>query len=183
MFYEKLVRDKFCSGVLLLLLLVCVASASSCAKPALDLPKDILGVAVGMDKAAADARLREIAKFDREERDRKQVWHLKDNSRFNTLAVAFDDENHVRYIAGIFNESGANKMHYADVGDLSRSQQDVSQGNYKYVWDAAASGATPSYQVILRGNKPDYPMVLTLNKTGGRSEEEEEREREERKGK
>lgn len=183
MFYEKIVRDKSCLGVLLLLLLVCGA-ASSCAKSALNLPKDILGVAVGMDKASAEARLREIAKFDREERDHKQVWHLKDDSRFNTLAVGYDAENRVRYVAGIFNESGANKMRYADVGDLSRSQQEVSQGSYKYVWDAAASGASPAYQVILLGNKPEYPMVLTLNKTGvSDSEEEEEREREERNGK
>ena len=164
-------------SVFAIALLMTIQCATKSA-PATDLPKDILGISVGMSKDDAQKHLQEIAKFERSEDKEQQVWRLKENSRFVLLSVGYDLENKVRYVAGITNENGSQKLRYNDVGDLSKSQQNVSQGNYKYIWDVPESSNSPAYQVISHGNKPDYSMILTLIKSGAENiDEEEERER------
>ncbi len=145
--------------------------------PAPELPKDIAGISVGMNKDNAQKLLPEIAVFERSEDKGQQVWRLKDNSRFVLLTLGYDGENKVRYVAAITNEKGSRKLRYADVGDLSRSQQNVSQGNYEYIWEVPENRDLPAYQVISHGNNPEYSMILTLKKTGTEDPEEEERER------
>ncbi len=162
----------------LLILAALLLTLIGCANKSLaGLPKDILGIGVGMGKTDAQKRLEEIAVFERSEDKGQQVWRLKDTSQFIILSVGYDAENKVRYVAGITNENGTRKLSYADVGDLNSSKQNVSPGNYEYIWDVPETPAHPAYQVVAHGNKPEYSMLLTLKKTGGQDPDEEERER------
>ena len=166
--------------VKLLILAVCLSTITGCSnKSSAALPKDISGISVGMNKTDAQKRLEEIAVFERsEDKDGgQQVWRLKDTSQFVILSVGYDKENKVRYVAGITNENGSHKLKYTDVGDLDSSKQNVSQGNYEYIWDVPESSNFPAYQVISHGNKPEYSMLLTLKKIGGEDPDEDEDER------
>lgn len=167
-------------GIFVVVLLITIQCTTKSA-PAPELPNNISGIKLGMSKEDAQKHLQEIADFERSENRGQQVWRLKDNSRFVLLTIGYDSENKIRYVAGITNDKGSQKLRYADVGDLSKSQQNVSQGNYEYIWDVPESQNSSAYQVISLGNKPDFSMILTLKKTGAENSEEEEKEERERK--
>ena len=168
-----------CKVCLFAVLTLCLFPLWSCStKSFADLPKDILGISVGMSKADAQRQLKEIAVFDRSEVRGQEVWRLKDTSRFVLLTVGYDADNTVHHVAGIVNEKGSQKLKYTDVGNLSDSKQNVSTGNYEYIWDVPEKNGLPAYQVISNGNKPEYSMILTLKKAGADKTEKEEEERE-----
>ncbi len=60
------------------LLLSLLLTMSQCARGRrVELPRDILGIYVGMKREDAKRRLEEIAKFERYELKRQEVWKMK----------------------------------------------------------------------------------------------------------
>lgn len=161
MSYGKNIRGRF---RLLVILFALVVSASACAKPAANLPKDILGVSVGMSKDDAERRLREIAKFMREDGGREQVWSLNNNPNFDYLAVGYDKEKLVRYVTAIVKPKDAQPFFFKDVGDLTKAKKEVTGPNYRYSWEIAANGKQPAYTVIAQGANADSLSLYSLKK-------------------
>jgi len=77
------------------------------AKIAPNLPKDILGISVGMNKADAQRRLEEIATFESEGRKVGQLWRLKNDPHFSSVAVDYDKENRVRFVTAFVEKTTA----------------------------------------------------------------------------
>lgn len=171
-FIEKNVGKKIKSAVLLLSLFV----FAQCAKPAPELPKDILGIGIGMNRDDAQKRLTEIAEFGRDEEKRQQVWQLKNDPNFDSLFVGYDRNNRVRYVTVVAKEGG--KTRYTDIGNLEAAQKQIAQPNQRYVWEVAARDDAPAYQVIVYGNKPEYLNLFSLKRAAQDFvDEDDEKER------
>ncbi len=177
-------RYKLIKFILLIVLLVTILQCSN--KTVAELPKNILGISVGMNKDDAERRLREIGKFSRDEVKQQQVWSVRDDPHFGSVAVGYDNDNRVRYIAGIAKAKGGEPMRFSQVGDVSAAKAEIVEPNHKYVWEVPEKNGNPAHTVIAQGNNADYLAMLTFvnsaSKNEGDEEEEEERkEREERK--
>lgn len=162
---------------------VIILTMLSCArKTASDnnLPKDILGISVGMDKNEAHDHLKEIGKLIREEQKNQEVWVLKDGSRFGHLAVGFTKENLVRYVTAIAKPNGETAMKPSEIGSLDNAKQEKDAQNYRYVWEVAAQSKRPAYLITAQGNQPENLSLYTMSASGSDKSSEEEEEREER---
>ena len=148
-------------------------------KTAKNLPHDILGINVGMNKAEVQKRLEEIAVFDKDERKNQQVWKMKDASRFSHIAVGYDKENEIRYItAFVDKESVKEKIRFTEVGDISTAKQEILEPHYRYIWQVPADGGKPAYEVNIYGDNPEFVTNYTLSKIYKPDELKEESEEE-----
>ncbi|MGI8788879.1 MAG: hypothetical protein ACR2HG_14145 [Pyrinomonadaceae bacterium] len=139
--------------------------ANKATNSAVVLPKDILGLSVGMSKADADRRLREIADFERDEEKNQQLWRLKNDAHFSEMAVGYDKENRVRYITMFVDAATAKeRIRFSDVGDTSRAKQEIMPPHYRYIWEVPASDGNPAYFVNIYGDNPDSVTIYTLNR-------------------
>lgn len=166
----------------LCVLIVVVSAMTQCAvKPASELPKDILGISIGMKKDAAEPRLKEIAKLARLDRNRQQVWTLKSDARFGYLAVSYDKEDRIRYVTAFAKGVDATPVAPGEIGDISAAKQDMVAPNYRYTWQVAADGDKPAYEVVAQGSKPEslayYSLSLPPDQYSDKDEEEEEKEK------
>ena len=166
-------RKKIQSGILILLLFVITQCAP---KSASELPKDILGISIGMSKNDAQKRLEEIALFERDEEKKQQIWRLKNDPRFSELAVGYDKENNLRYITLFVDKATAKeRIRFTDVGDLSKSRKEIIEPHYRYIWEIAASEGKPAYYVNIYGDEPEFLTMFTLSeKVQPRKSEEED---------
>jgi len=156
--------------------LLTVTQCATKAVPAPDLPKDILGIRVGMGRDDAQRRLEEIAQFLREDRKTGQLWRLKDDSRFNHIAVAYDRDKKIRFVT-VFVEKTTVKerMRFSDVGDLSIAEKQVTGPHSNYFWDVPAGAGNPAYRILVYGNEPEFLTIYSLSKNikSDKSEEKE----------
>lgn len=140
-------------------------TVTQCAsKTAPDLPKDILGINIGMNKEDAEQRLREIGKFERADRKRQQVWSLRNNPHFVYLSIGYDENDQVRYVTAIAKPKGGQPMRYSDVGDISTAKKEIVEPNYRYIWQVPANENALSYHVIVQGTQPEVLSLYTLSK-------------------
>lgn len=147
--------------VVLLTTLQCTAKS----EPASDLPKDILGISVGISKADAQKRLEEIAVFERDERKNQQVWKMKDNSRFGNIAVGYDKDERIRYVTGFVDKDAVKeKIRFTDVGDLSKAKQEILEPHYRYIWEVPATENNLAYFVNIYGDNRDFVTTYSLAK-------------------
>jgi len=160
--------------------IVILLTLTQCAKRvASDLPKDILGISVGMDKAEAQKRLEEIAQFESEDRETGQLWRLKNDPHFNNIAVAYDANNQIRFVTALVEKATAKeRMRFSDVGDLSVARKEVVGAHNKYFWDVPASENKPDYRIFAYGNEPEFLTIyshsnLSLSKNEKPSESKE----------
>ena len=150
---------------------------ANCANTSAKLPQDISGISIGMEKAAAEQRLSEIAVFEREESKRQQIWRVKDDARFNYIAVGYDEKNQIRYVtAFVDKETEKEKIHFSDVGDLTRAKAEIVAPFHRYIWEVATNEGKPAYQVIVNGDNAEFVTIYSLNKmlTPGEAQETED---------
>ena len=166
-------------GQLVLVLCVCItiAAMAQCAnhsQSAVNLPRDILGISVGMNKQDASRRLEEIAVFERGERKRQQVWKMKDASRYSHVAVGYDEKDHIRYITAFVDTALAKeRIRFSDLGDLSKAKKEIVEPHHRYTWEAPAIEGKPAYFVIAYGSEPEFLSSCSLSKRTTTEESEE----------
>lgn len=102
MFIKKLTIKTIKSSFFVVVLPTALQCLAKC-KRASDLPKDILGISVGMSKDESQKCLQEIVNSERSEDKGEQVWRLKNSSSFMILVVGYDSKNNISYIAGVAN--------------------------------------------------------------------------------
>lgn len=135
---------------------------------------DVLGVKIGMSKADAIKRLKEIGRLEKEEKKQQEVWAIDSEPHYSYVIIAFDKENdNVRYITAKARENGS-RVRYADVLDIDKSRQTNSANNYKYVQEIPGSLFAYGYSKLASGTDPDYLTYFSLKKTDSSGEESEE---------
>jgi len=145
------------------------------AKVAPDLPKDILGMSIGMNKADAQPRLQEIATLESEGRKVGQLWKLKNDPHFSSLAVAYDKENRVRFITAFVEKTVAKeKIKFAEVGDLTKAKAEIVEPHYRYIWEVPAESDQVAYVVNVYGDNPEFLQTYSLSKTNQSDKVEEQ---------
>lgn len=146
-----------------------LAGIQCATKPAVEPPKDILGISMGMAKADAQKRLEEIAVFERDDRRQQQVWKLKDDSRYSNLALGYDKNDQIRYIT-VFASSAENRIRFSEVGDLSAAKEEITKPHYKYTWTVPESERNPAYVVTAYGTEPEFLLSYSLMRITTNSE-------------
>jgi hypothetical protein len=140
-----------------------VVLMTQCATKSAQLPRDIFGIYIGMDKAAAEQRLSEIAVFQTDARKRQQVWRLKEVGRFESVAVGYDAKGAVRYVTAFANSAeGAERLRFTDVGDLQKARAEIVEPHFRYIWDAPATDGRTAYMVNIYGDNPEFVTVYAL---------------------
>lgn len=166
--------------------MIAVLAVSQCAvkstpelKSAAALPRDILGISVGMNKDGADVRLREIGKLIRLEKKRQEVWTLKSDPRYGHLIVGYDKENKIRYVTAVAKSTDATPVSPSEIGSLADAKQETVQSSYKYVWQVPAREDKPAYEVTVRGDQPGslskFSLSTVVDENAAKEEEEEEK--------
>ena len=123
--------------------------------------KEILGISIGMNHAAALARLEKIGRREKQERKQQEVWTLNHDPRFSHLIVAFTKGyTEVRYVTAKARD-GAH-VRYQDVMDLTKAKQKGALNNNRYVLEVPASGARPGYLVIAQGADPNFLTYFSI---------------------
>lgn len=171
MFKQKNAGKTLVSSILLGILLTATQCAVKTAAPSL--PKDILGVGIGMTRENAEQRLREIGKFVRDEDKAQQVWLLNNNPNFGHVAIGYDRNNQVRYITAIAKPKDGQPLFFKDVGDLTAAKHDVAGPNHRYAWEVAANENNSGYTVIAQGLNPDFLSLYTLSKPSNPQQKDE----------
>ncbi len=157
-----------------LCLAVFLLSMANCApRQTVELPKDILGIRVGMSKEEAQKRLEEISEFERDERKQQQIWRLKNDAHYSHIAIGYDKSNQVRYLTA-FADSSKKRVRFSDIGDLSSAKQEITNPHYKYTWEIPASGENPAYFVSAYGTESEFLSSCSLMKTSAGNETEKE---------
>jgi hypothetical protein len=108
---------------------------------------EVLGVRLGMGRAAARARLATLGVLEREERKRQEVWRLRDR-RFSHLLVGFDARGTVRYATAVARTKGA-PVAYASVGPVAAAVTTELPGHRQLQWEGALEGGR--YLVVVHG--------------------------------
>lgn len=179
MVLKKLTTKLLRLSVFIVFLLVTTQCAPNSAAIS-DLPDNILGIKLGMNRKDAENRLKEIGKFSRDEAKNQQIWSLNDDPHFGYLTLGYDKENQVRYVAAIAKPKGGKLMRFDEVGNLKAAKEEVVGSFHRYIWEVPARDENSSYSVIAQGNTSDYLSMFTLTKPQEKDDEEEERERKER---
>jgi len=144
-------------SVCLLLVVSAVASAASG-----KLRPEIMGIALGMNRDDAQARLKSMGSLEKEERKRQEVWALRD-PRISHLLVGYDEEFRVRYVTAIARQGGP-RIRYQEVADVKHAQRMQSQGALKFTWEVAERRGQFGYVMIARGRDPQYLDSYSVKK-------------------
>ena len=140
-----------------------------CTRRETALPVDLLGIRVGMSRTDAIKRLEEIAVLETELKKRQQLWNLKDDPHFLSLAIGYSPDERVRYITAFTEKAkvkAKEKIMFTDVGDISKAKQEITGPHFKYIWDVPASDGAPAYQVVLYGDQKDFVSFYSLVELG-----------------
>lgn len=131
-----------------------------------ELPDDLLGLRIGMDKTAATKRLEQIASPESTHRKAGNLWRLKNDPRFDSIAVAFDKENKVRFVTGFVEKSKAReRIRFSEVGDLTKAKKEIVEQHHRFVWEVPASDKQPAYSVNVYGDNAEFVTIYSLVKT------------------
>ena len=115
---------------------------------------EILGVALGVSREAAQAKLKTIGRLEKEERKRQEVWAVND-PRVSHILIGYDPEYRVRYITAIA-RAGGPRIRYQEVVDVKHAERLNYQGNYKFTLEAGARRGQSAYVTIAHGRDPQY---------------------------
>ena len=149
------------------------------AKIAPDLPKDVLGISLGMSKADTQLQLEKIATLESEGRKVGQLWKLKNDPHFSSLAVAYDKDNRVRFVTAFVEKTEAKeKIKFAEVGDLTKATAEIIEPHYRYIWEVSADGDKAAYVVNVYGDNSEFIQTYTLVKKINSNTVQEEEEME-----
>lgn len=146
--------------VCVLLLGVGVSASAAPGKPR----PEIMGIALGMSREDAQARLKSLGSLEKEDRKRQEVWAIKD-PRVSHLLVGYDMEYRVRYVTAIARAGGI-RIRYQDVADLKKAEQVHSQGIHKFTWEVAERRGQFAYVMTARGRDATYLDSYSVKKLG-----------------
>jgi len=160
--FNKAILKTLSSGISIMLLL---AMTQCTAKTAPALPTDLLGISIGMNKADTQRRLEEIATFESKGRKVGQLWKLKNDPHFSSIAVDYDKEDRVRFVTAFVEETTAKeKIKFTDVGDLTKAKAEIVEPHYRYIWEILSEGEEAAYTVNVYGDNPEFVETYTLAK-------------------
>ncbi len=140
--------------------------------------RDILGIRLSMRKSNTDARLQEIRAFLRPDRNREEVWELRD-SCFSHIIIGFDKDGELRFVTAVARQGpDAKRIPYSGIGALEAAQQIGKPAfkNFYYQWKLPREGAEPETIVIARGREPDFLATYSLKRSDndlGRAKEDD----------
>lgn len=143
-------------------LLLSVFVFAQCAKRAPELPKELLGIGIGMNREDANRRLLEIAKHQRDEPKRQEIWLLNNDPRFGYLVVGYNENDKIRFVMATAKPKGGQPVRYADIGDINRAKLESAGSFHRYIWESPARGNLPAYYVIAQGNNAEILSLYTL---------------------
>lgn len=126
------------------------------------LPNNIFGVELGMNKPDAENRLRESGDLKNEAEKRQQVWTLKNNVHFDSLAIGYDRQDRVRYITAFYEGKAKERMRFTEVGDVSQAKKEITEPHHRYTWEVPAKDGKPAYIVTVYGIDKDYLTTYSL---------------------
>jgi hypothetical protein len=161
MFIKTILRTLGLSiGIVILLMMT-----QCTGRTAPNLPRDILGISVGMSKAGAQQRLEEIATLESGGRKVGQFWKLKNDPHFSSVAVDYDKEDRIRFITAFVEKTTTKqKIRFTEVGDLTKAKAEIVEPHYRYIWEVPAKGDIPSYIVNIYGDNPEFVETYSLAK-------------------
>lgn len=140
-----------------------VVLSACAAKTASELPKEILGIPIGMSREDAERRLEEIAAFESDHQKFGQLWKLKNDPHFSSIAVAYDKDDRVRFVTAFVEKAAAKeKIRFADVGDLTKAKAEILEAHHRYIWEVDGDGS--AYVVNIYGDNPDFVTTFSLAK-------------------
>lgn len=158
-------------GIVIVILLTMTHCAN---KTASDLPKDILGISIGMSKVDAQKRLEEIAQFESEARKVGQLWGLKNDWRFSSVAVGYDKENRIRFVTAFVEPKTAKeRIRFSDVGDLTKAKAEILEPHYRYIWEIPAEEGKSPVILNIYGDNPEFVTTYSLAEKAQSKKEKE----------
>jgi len=131
------------------LLLAAAALLASCATSAPTVSRhaapisDILGIRLDMPRDAVRTNLANLAKLEREERRRHEVWTLTNDPSFASLIIGYTPEWNVRFVTAVAKPDGV-AVRYDDVLDVATAEHRAAGTTHTYTWKTG----TPAYYVI-----------------------------------
>jgi hypothetical protein len=111
-------------------------------------------------------RLKEVGKFERDERKRQEIWAVN-NPHFSHVIVGFDAKNLLRYVTAVARDDAeAKRLRYTDIGDIDAATQagDPKINNFNYEWKLPALGEDPEMLVVVRGRDPELFTTYALKR-------------------
>lgn len=136
------------------LLLAAAALLASCASsvppPAASMQaapiSDIAGIRLDMPRDTVRTTLATVAKLEREERRRHEVWTLMSDPRFASLIIGYTSDWNVRFVTAVAKPDGV-AVHYDQVLDIAAADHRAAGTTHTYTWRTG----TPPYYVIAIG--------------------------------
>ena len=164
-------------GIIVAVLFFLLSMMPQCASnptSAKELPQDILGISVGMNKEDAQKRLEEIAEFESEGRKTGQLWRMKNDPHFKHIAVGYDADNRVRFVTAFVDKATAKeRIRFTDVGDLKQAKQEIVAQHRRYIWEVPSIDGKPAYFVNIYGDEPEFVSHYSLSKVIAPKEKQE----------
>lgn len=160
------IADKILKSSVFIIVLL---SVMQCAinPPTPDLPDDVLGIKLGMNRDDAENRLREIGDFKEDARKRQQVWLVRNVSHFDSLAIGYNQDNKVRYITAFADKDIVKEpLRFSEVGDLSKAKQEITAPHHRYTWTVEAADGKPAHIVSIYGTDPEFVSMYSLAEAG-----------------
>ena len=119
---------------------------------------EIVGVRLGMSRDAVRSGLASVARLEREERRRHEIWTLDGDPRFASLNIGYTKEWNVRFVTAVAKPDGV-AVRYADVLDLAKATHKAAGKTHTYTWVTG----TPPYNVIAIGgpSRLEYLSIET----------------------
>ncbi len=148
--------------------LFCATQNTGRAESDPEVSREILGIRLGMTKGEADARLREIGKLLRVERQRQEVWDVRDPN-YSHVVIGFEKDGELRFVTAIAREgSEAKRVRYDAVGPLSAAKQagKPELKNFYFQWELPAKERGPQALVSARGTDAEFLQILSIKRTG-----------------
>src|ERR1043166_9692143 len=162
--------------ITVILIVITILAALACSRTQTP-STELLGLRVGMDRAAAQTRLSEISQFLRIEGRNQELWKLNDASRFATLAVGYTQDK-IRYVTAFVDpQNAAERVPFSAIGDLGRARAQIMEPHFRYIWDVPESGGNPACTVNVYGDNPEFVTIYTLverHEAGVRNEVDED---------
>ena len=154
------------------------ASAAWAAK----VPRDVLGIRIGMSEEAAEERLERLggtrgAREEEGEREAGELWTIR-HPRFAYVYLAVDEARRVESVQA-FARANAPRSRFRDLGDVKKAK---TLGFYIVQWTVPGRDGQPGRIVTARSDDSVYVASLSLQSNGRVPERERdgdpERERE-----
>ena len=144
------------NALILLIAALLLVSCATMPAPAPAPQSDILGIRLNMPRGEVRSSLADVARLEREERRRHEIWTLNGDPRYASLIIGYTPEWNVRFVTAVAKPEGQ-AVRYAEVIDVARASHQNAGETHTYTLK------TPDSYVIAIG-KPERVEYLSLKK-------------------